>query len=30
LVDAAWVAKLHDGRTAEMIPFTVEAFKTLS
>jgi 2,4-dienoyl-CoA reductase-like NADH-dependent reductase (Old Yellow Enzyme family) len=30
LVDAAWAAKLRDGRTAEMIPFTVEAFKTLS
>jgi 2,4-dienoyl-CoA reductase-like NADH-dependent reductase (Old Yellow Enzyme family) len=30
LVDPAWAAKLRDGRTAEMVPFTVAAFKTLS
>lgn len=30
LVDPAWATKLRDGRTAEMIPFTVAAFKTLS
>lgn len=30
LIDPAWAIKLRDGRTAEMIPFTVAAFKTLS
>jgi 2,4-dienoyl-CoA reductase-like NADH-dependent reductase (Old Yellow Enzyme family) len=29
LVDPAWANKIHDGRTAELIPFTSEAVKTL-
>jgi 2,4-dienoyl-CoA reductase-like NADH-dependent reductase (Old Yellow Enzyme family) len=29
LVDPAWVNKIRDGRTAELIPFTSEAVKTL-
>lgn len=29
LVDPEWVAKIRDGRTDELIPFTAEALKTL-
>ncbi|MFC0215938.1 NADH:flavin oxidoreductase [Paenibacillus chartarius] len=29
LVDPAWASKIRDGRTAELIPFTSEAVKTL-
>ncbi|OPA73483.1 12-oxophytodienoate reductase [Paenibacillus selenitireducens] len=30
LVDPDWVAKIRDGRTDELIPFTTEALKTLN
>jgi len=30
LVDPAWAAKIRDGRTDELIPFTSEALKTLN
>lgn len=29
LADPAWVTKIRDGRTAELVPFTEEALKTL-
>jgi 2,4-dienoyl-CoA reductase-like NADH-dependent reductase (Old Yellow Enzyme family) len=29
LVDPAWAAKIRDGRTEELVPFTPEATKTL-
>ncbi|TBL81036.1 NADH:flavin oxidoreductase [Paenibacillus thalictri] len=30
LVDPAWAAKIRDGRLDELVPFTAEAFRTLS
>jgi len=30
LVDPAWTAKVKEGRTGELLPFTPEAFRTLS
>jgi 2,4-dienoyl-CoA reductase-like NADH-dependent reductase (Old Yellow Enzyme family) len=30
LVDPAWAEKIERGRTAELVPFTREALKTLS
>ena len=29
LADPAWPAKIRDGRTSELLPFTAEALKTL-
>ena len=30
LSDPAWTAKVHDGRFADLIPFTPEVLKTLA